>query len=570
MARNIGVNFNGKRIVRPGAHSRIDSQGLGAFGSSSEKKLILLGSSQGGEPNKYHSFTNYSEARNTLRGGNLLKAAELAWAPSGDGVGAGEIGFVRVEEATQGVLDKAGFKLTSKLYGSEANKIQAKLEDGSIAGSKKLTVYFWTDNAREIYDQLGPVFNFKYTGADAYAGLTIQADANGKAEKFIVKTGADKATATELVAYDLGATAEFKEVNKLINEIGSHPELSASVTLAGNKTLDTDVLDAVADQDIKTPFIVTALKGDIESQLAYSRLVTVAVKDGEVENFESEYLTGGSNGSVPASWADKLDLVSGEGGYIIVPLTADEAIHAEVARYVESQSNNEKNEMRAFYGGGMGETVDQAINRAVTLNSHRAVQCYPAITRKAADNTTESLPAYFTAALVAGRSAGVPVAEPVTFDYLNLIGVEKVLSSGEIDKLLENGVTPIEYVRTRNRKGFRVAQCVTTYQDDNNPSYRENSISELMDFLNIELREHLESRFVGTKGTAVTGALIKNEVQSFLDQKVREEWLVEYDPESVVVLDGEVVEVSYAAMPVTSVNYILITGSFYRSALTAS
>jgi len=421
---------------------------------------------------------------------------------------------------------------------------------------------------RETFDNLGPVFNITYNG-EGEAKLSIEADTEGKASLLVLK-----ADDVIVKAFSLGSGGEFKEVNKLIKYVNDLPEFTASVTEAGGKNLTTDSLDLVADVVLKkdAPFTVTALKGDIYYNLATSDLVEVEVTaktPSEIVNFNYTYLDKGTDGKVPASWADKLDIAIGEGAYIIVPLTDDESIHAEVARFVEFQSGNENNEMRAFYGGGLGENIERVINRAVTLNSTRATVCYPAITRKSIDDTVVKLPAYFTAAIIAGRVSGISIGEPATFDYLNLIGVEKILSSGEINRLIENGVTVVEYVRSRNRNGFRIAQCITTYQDDANPAYRENSISEIMDFLNAELREHLESKFVGTKGTAVTPALIKNEVQSFLDQKVREEWLVEYEPSSVVVSDGEVIRVSYRCMPVHSVNYILITGAFYRALLTA-
>jgi hypothetical protein len=314
---------------------------------------------------------------------------------------------------------------------------------------------------------------------------------------------------------------------------------------------------------------VLAFAGDLANQVQYSTLISATLNGTMPTNFAYSYLTGGSNGTVPASWATKLDLIAGQGAYIIVPLTKDEAIHAEVARFVESQTSNEASEMRAFYGGGLAETVDQTINRSVSLNSPRSTVVYPGIIRQVSDGVLETLPGYMSAAIVAGRVSGVAIGEPVTFDSLNIAGVEKVLTSSEISKLLEGGVTPIEAVRTKTRKGFRISQCITTFQDDANPAYRENSISELIDFLNAELREYLEARYIGTKGTSVTPALIKNDVQSFLDQKIRDQWLVEYDPNSVVVTDGDVITVQYSAMPVFGINYILITGTFYRSLLTA-
>jgi hypothetical protein len=52
------------------------------------------------------------------------------------------------------------------------------------------------------------------------------------------------------------------------------------------------------------------------------------------------------------------------------------------------------------------------------------------------------------------------------------------------------------------------------------------------------------------------------------DRKVREEVLVEYDPESVVVrLEGEVVYIDYSCAPVGALNYILITTKYYKQSI---
>lgn len=571
MSRNIGVNFNGKRIVRPGAHSSLDVSGLGASGGTSQKTIIFVGSSTSGEPNKVHFFKNTADARQVLRGGDLLTAGELAWSPSGDGVGAGTIGFLRVESAEQATLTKGALKLTSQIYGDLANRIQAKVEEGTIPGSKRLSIYFWPDNLREVYDNIGPIFNITYEGSQPYATVTIKKDPQTKkAIRLEVKAGAEQGSATVIAGYNLGA-GEYSETNKLINDLNEHPDISAKMVPVANKNIGTAELDELTDQDIKTKYTVQALAGDFIHQTRFSKLVTTEIlAEGTLEeNFAFEYLANGKNGTVPASWAEKFDLLYGKGAYIVVPLTGDEAIHHELSRFIDRMSGEERSEMRAFYGGHLGEGVDTTVNRAVTLNSKRATLAYPGITRTTSGGETEVLPPYFTAAMVAGRVAGVDIGEPVTLDYLNLIGVERVLTGTEIDQLLEAGVTPVEYVQQSNRKGFRIAQCITTHQDDANPALRENSIGEISDFLNMELRAKLESMFVGGKGTVSSPSIIKNTVQSFLDQKKREEWIIEYDEASVnVVLDGEVVYVDYAVMPAFGINYVLISGSFYRKTIT--
>lgn len=570
MARNIGVNFNGKRIVRPGAHSRIDTSALNQSGTSTAKTLILVGSAESGEPGVVHFFRNSQDARAVLRGGDLMTAGELAWSPSGDGIGAGTIGFLRVEDAEKAELTKAGVKLTSKIYGEVANRLQAKLEDGTIAGSKRLSLYFWPDNIREVYDNIGPIFKLKYTGSQAVAVVAVEKVA-GVAKTLSIKVGADLATATPILSYTLGE-GQFREVNKLVTDINDHPDLSAAFVPAGNKNIETSLLDAVEDVDIKVEKTVKAELGDIIHQLRYSRVVDVEVDDtaGLPANFNFESFQGGSNGEVPASWASKFDLLYGKDGYNIVALTADEAVHAELARFINRMSTAERSEMRGYYGGGLGEALDLTIGRAATLNSERSTLCAPGITRAIAGGGKETLPAYFTAAMIAGRASGVPVGEPITLDYLNLIGLEKVLESTQIDQLVEAGVTVVEYVQQANRKGFRIVQGITTYQDDANPALREIAIAEITDFLNRGLREKLEETFVGTRGTVLSANLVKNETQSFLDDKVREGLITEYEPSSVtVILDGDVVYVNYEAMPSFGINYVLISGKYYRKPFTA-
>ncbi|MNW28254.1 Phage tail sheath protein [compost metagenome] len=571
MARNIGVNFNGKHIVHPGAYSKINTDSMGLSGSNTTRTIVFVGSSQGGQPGVVNWFSNPTDMKRYLRGGDLAVAGELAYSPSGEGAGASTVGFLRVEDAKKGSLTKQGLVAKAKDWGDHTNKIQIKLEDGTLAGSKKLTTYFWVDNIMETYDNIGPIFNVQYTGTAAYAGLTVEVDTNGAGKTLIVKTGADEATATETLHYDL-TSGQYASIASIVTDINEHVGFSANIVAAGNKNIETTGLDAVAKQDIKTaPYAVKAFKADLLYQTRYGQLVDLSFTTGGTfpDDFSFTYLTGGENGVAPSSWADKFNLLYGEGIDMLVPLTPTESIHSEAARFIEFQSTEERNEMIGLYGGGPGEKVDDAIGRAVNLNSSRAVVAYPGITRTLSDGTTLTFPSYFTAAIIAGKIAGVAVGEPVTLDYVNLIGLEKVCNADEIKRLIEGGVTAIEYVRQRNRKGFRIAQGITTYQVDENPVYREISVRLMADDLVQELRERLESKFAGGKGLATTPALIKNEVQSFLDDKVRDEWIVDYRRTVDVKMTGNRVEVNFEAQPVEAINFILIGCNFYRESISA-
>src|SRR5690606_3440472 len=165
MVKNVGVNFNGKHIIHPGAHSRVLADELSSLSSSGVKRIAIIGKSQGGEPGKVVWFDNPSDAKAYLKGGDLLTAGELAWSPSDDNIGAGEIGFLRIEDAKQAQLVKDGLTFVSKDWGAHTNQIQVKLEDGTALNSKRITVSDWSTNTTEVYDNIGPIFTIKYNGA---------------------------------------------------------------------------------------------------------------------------------------------------------------------------------------------------------------------------------------------------------------------------------------------------------------------------------------------------------------------------------------------------------------------
>lgn len=563
MPSNIGVNFNGRHIIQPSAAAMVNANALNTVGSVAQKKIALIGSSDGGQPQTVLTFSNPADAAAVLKGGDLLKAATLAWAPSGDGVGAGDIAFIRVENATQSSLVEGSMTLTSLDWGVNNNNIQAKLEAGTATNSRKLTLYNWQSNVTEVYDNIGPIFTVQYSGASTTATMTITTDpTSGLATTMTISLAG-----SVVMTYTLG-NGQWQDVNAIVADINNHAGFTAAMVTYGNKNINSNQLDAVASQDVKTAvYTVTALKGDTVYQTRFSQLASVkfSATGAYPTNFGYTYFSGGGNGTVPASWASLIDKFYGEGVYLITPLTSDDAIQAEVQTFVESQSTYERSEMIGVYGGALGMTVDDAVAQALTFNSSRAVVAYPGITRAVAAGDTETLAPYFTAALIAGRIAGKDIGDPITLDYLNLIGLETTLKSNDVDRLIQAGVTAIEFVLTSGTKGYRIAQGVTTYQSDSNPNYREISMRMVSDELSAELVELLEDKFAGGKGTVATIALIKNQVQSWLDQKKAQQVIVDYDPNSVaVVLNGDVVTVNYACIPVGAINYILITATYYQ------
>src|SRR5699024_6227708 len=124
--------FPRKPIERPHTEISTDTSAITGSSSGSDKIVMLIGSAKGGEPNTVYKVRNYIQAKQVFRSGELLDALEMAWSPSGESAGAGDILALRVEDAVNATLTKGPVKFSSKLFGEEANQIQVALKSEEL------------------------------------------------------------------------------------------------------------------------------------------------------------------------------------------------------------------------------------------------------------------------------------------------------------------------------------------------------------------------------------------------------------------------------------------------------
>jgi hypothetical protein len=98
------VFFNGRLITHPGAYSKVDASGMVAKSVGIGKISAFIGSALGGQPGEILWFDDPYKAKKVLIGGDLLKAAEKAWAPTPEGGGADLIALIRANPATKAYL----------------------------------------------------------------------------------------------------------------------------------------------------------------------------------------------------------------------------------------------------------------------------------------------------------------------------------------------------------------------------------------------------------------------------------------------------------------------------------
>lgn len=562
MNTDFSVSFAGRQIIHPGAYDKMDASQMVITSSGTNNIPVILGEALAGKPGEVKWFTDAGVALTYLRGGELSDAVQMMMSPSSEGGGgASTVGVIVTNTTVQAKLEQGNLLVTSSEYGVGGNKIQAKLENGTIAGTKKFTAYRWDTEDLETYDNLGAIFRISYTGESAWAGIEIvTADVGGHQVPTTIKTyvGENAETATVDITLDLSSD-RYSTIDSIVRYFNSVSNYSASYNSFDSVSLSSTSLDAVTKTQIpEGGYQLLGLKADIEARInKYSSLAVVEVK-GALTNFDFLSLSGGSAGVSPVSWSKYFNLLKTQFSDMLIVLSSSITIQAEALTHInQMELRNQKQVL--FTGGGLGETSEQIIQRATNFNSSRAVVGYPGIYHKV-NGGTQAMPSYMTSALIAGRVAGVDPSEPITFDYFNVIGLENDLIAGdpEIDNLIANGVATLERVQNG---GIRLAQGVTTYTGQNNVLYREICVRRGADALSEDVRRTLEETFIGKKGIVGILTSVESKAKEVLDAHIKKGTIVAY--QNVVAKQvGTVIYVDFEAAPTQPVNFILITTHF--------
>ena len=549
--------------TRPRTRVELDASSLSSSNVASEKPLVLLGSASGGEPHVPHEITNFAQAKEIFRSGELVDAIEMAWRPSPNTSGAGKIYAVRTDDAKGAKLEEGGLTVKSKLFGHDANNIQVEYSDNESTGSKRFSVYFTQERYDRTYDNIGNIFTIRYTGEEAQASIKIEVDADTKLAKHLILSVGDTSEEGEMVEvrkYDLGVGV-YENVNVLVNDINNLPDFEAEMNnLGGSKDIASNLLDEVETENIKgRRATITAVAGDLINRTRNDKYIQIEVdfKKGIPEELELQNLKGGETSPAPASWADMFYKVADLGAYYIVPLTSDEAVHGELSQFLTDESDS-GNHLRGMVGGGKEESIEELRARQMNLRNSRIGVTGNSGTRRMADGRAYNFSGYMFAALVAGIASGLEVGEPITYKHLSIEALDRKFTGSQLDQLDATGVIMAEFVRTRNTSYFRLTSDPTTYNSSTEPVQNRISLGEVSDFLTTEIRTILDEEFIGTKIHHTSASILKNRVESYLDtQKDVGGLIVDYSPDDVqVVITGNTARINLAVQPTQGLDYI--------------
>lgn len=312
--------FPTSTIQRPHVETNYNDDALGKSAGDSQKHIAIIGSATDGEPNKVYELDSLLEARAVFGSGDIVDAAEVIWGPNKNYLeGGGKIYAMRVETATQAILNAPALRFQSKVWGEQANKTQIALEQSPVTNSYKVTVDYSPDNYHAVYDNLGQVFKLQYVGnsKDATATYSVTKDKSGMANKFILDIeDTDEVADTSGGILNPTTTTTSMKLNSTTTTT-LNPN-NASATTPQNVTSNSakDGVEVTADNgsgDTTTTTTTTTVKPEMHkihqefdlSQTETQRLYDLMHKLSLIPNMKVQMLPEGDNTRMQANTLDE-------------------------------------------------------------------------------------------------------------------------------------------------------------------------------------------------------------------------------------------------------------------------
>lgn len=213
---------------------------------------------------------------------------------------------------------------------------------------------------------------------------------------------------------------------------------------------------------------------------------------------------------------------------------------------------------------GLASSLDKAgVKDAIAALNHRGCQATPAqpvIYNDAGDEQT--IKAWGAAVLMAAGVCGSPTATPMTDKVFNALrfvynaGIDPV---ADAEELVAAGAVIFQ--------GRTLVRGVTTYRDDDNPFFTEQSTNESLDDSVFNMRRALRPK-IGAKNFDGLTSSVRSLAIYELQRQIDDGEIKSFNPESVVVDDlGDAFDLSYEVEPIEPLNFIGVQAFAQRLSL---
>lgn len=551
----------------PGAYSEILSAGT-PRGTVNISNLVFLGTSLGGgEPKKVQWFTDPEEARQALIGGDLVEVIREAFNPGND-LRPQQVGYMRINTATQSnavlqasAVDKVD--LLSRDYGAYTKQISYKLEDGTVAGSKKFSEKY-KDNERVIDNIILESFSIIYTGAGTPAVLDI------------TETALTTTVTGGPGGEDLNFLfADYETIGELIDAINNAAGGVYTATLLNSNSLDpSNELDIVTAQDILTAYNVTAnVQALIDAITNQAQYMTASLSAGATRVMPDnvvayERLIGGTDGaSTVTEWTEAFQAAEAE-DIQLIGIDVDSAAIVNIVKthITKMNSRDGKSERQSIVGAETN--FDNGLVQAVGLNKDAMNICWMDFTNRNSSQDITDFTSIHYAAKLLGQASASNLNEPLTFKNLDVVENKTKLNTVQKQDAIKAGLIVPE---TTSDGLTRTVRSITTYQGADIKFAEFSAVREML-FIARDLRTAMENAVVGKPGIkgkiAAVDAVWEEKMRDYEDDFE----IIISDPDNPIenpaaydysrVVEGDVIRVKFKARIVMPINFVFIINEF--------
>jgi hypothetical protein len=226
-----------------------------------------------------------------------------------------------------------------------------------------------------------------------------------------------------------------------------------------------------------------------------------------------------------------------------------------------------RNERQGFVGSLLATTSKSTrIAESVAIGARDMVYAAGNFWRYADSGILTKYDGFYLSAMLMGAQAALPVGDTVTYKSLNIVKLDEALSATDIKDYIVGGVTVCEVAPKSG--AIRCVRFMSTSTTSNLVECEAGAMRTCL-YITKDMREFLEGRFIGKRGSTFIIDSIQNTAKTRLDDYTeKQNWLV-VDPalgnawrNFAFSVTGDVFSLQVDATVVVPVNFILGTFNF--------
>lgn len=606
---SIKKSFNGKSIRKPGAYSRAKTDNSSGSPLRAADVLFIVGESSKGAPGATTGVVSFATERlddliSTFGEGPLVDQAVAAARPSKQsGVnGASTILVFKTNASTQAsaMLKQSAsniYQIRDRAWGVGGNDLSAIVAAGSSGLQKSISVAKLGSTTEVLGENAAQqVLNIRYIGNGTTATMTI-AGASQAAKTLATTLAGDQTDGS----VNLNILLKNYTMKTLVDYINAQVGYSANLLTVSLAAKHGNELDPVTATNIKPALVVQyRLQYEILDVLNSSDRIEASIQPASVVGLidnATTFLTGGAKGAstnttfsngyaaslaedynvllVGASRDASEDIADSVQGFTDAASTYTlSSILVAASTHLNLRGDTQNRKEAQGFAGVRKSTKSAAYAQIVAIGSELMQIAMQDCLALDSTGSERYMHPHVTAAFAAGMRCGLPIGEPITHKYPQMLDVGHFidpatgLSTGDFNPgldfnaAIDAGVLFLE----KAKGGFRWVVDNTSYGVDDSFIYNRGSVMSAAISVYKTLRETAEDAFVGKKlgngGASSLKNIVRNKLRELNAPEINIITASDDAPEGfveetfVVTITGNTANVQVEFKPVQGLDFV--------------